>query len=129
MKRFARFLRLKAFSVNPDFDVIALPTVMIHKGGQLVHNLTKNLDHLPKRFGVNDVTELLESCGVVDPVSAGSTILRTSALKATCTSDKNRGISQFVGRKESFVENCAFRDYDSDDAELDELCADFHPVN
>ena len=85
MKRFARFLRLKAFSVNPDFDVIALPTVMIHKGGQLVHNLTKILDHLPKRFGVNDVTELLESCGVVDPVSAGSTILRTSALKATCT--------------------------------------------
>jgi len=66
---FAKFLRLHAFKANNNMDPVALPILMIHKGGELLHNLVRVSDDLPKEFTIEDVKELLEYCGVVDPSS------------------------------------------------------------
>jgi len=64
---YAKFLRLHAFKANSNLDPVALPILMIHKGGELLHNLVHCTDELPKDFTLNDVKDLLEYCGVLDP--------------------------------------------------------------
>ena len=66
---YAKFLRLHAFKANSNLDPVALPILMIHKGGELLHNLVRCSDDLPKDFTLEDVKDLLEYCGVLDPSS------------------------------------------------------------
>jgi len=50
-----KFLRLHRFKANPNFDEIALPVVMVYKGGELVENWVKVTDDLPPDFIIDDV--------------------------------------------------------------------------
>jgi len=66
---YAKFLRLHAFKANSNLDPVALPIIMIHRGGELIHNLVRVSDDLPKDFLLEDLKDLLENCGVLDPTS------------------------------------------------------------
>lgn len=60
-----RFLSLKAAKASDTLDPVALPSVLIHKGGHLIANLTPITNHLPDTFTPEDVEELLrETCGL-----------------------------------------------------------------
>ncbi|GMI24920.1 hypothetical protein TrRE_jg7189, partial [Triparma retinervis] len=65
-----QFVRLHCFKANPNFDPIALPVIMLYRGGELVENFVKATDALPNDFKVADLQWLLENAGVVDPESA-----------------------------------------------------------
>lgn len=59
-----RFLSLKAASASQTLDPVALPSILIHKAGQLIGNLTPITNHLPENFTPHHVQELLnESAG------------------------------------------------------------------
>ena len=98
--RSIRFLRLRATEAKSDMDLVGLPSLLVYRGGRLVHNWTPVTQHLPPRFTAEDLqTLLLDSCGWTTGAAAATAI--TSAG---------------IPRGDS---------YDSDDAELDEYCADF----
>ena len=81
-------------------DLVGLPSLLVYRGGRLVHNWTPVTQQLPPRFTAEDLqTLLLDSCGWTTGAAAATAI--TSAG---------------IPRGDS---------YDSDDAELDEYCADF----
>ncbi len=44
IKSYARFLRLRAFAVDPAFDTLALPVLMVYKNGQLIGNVVRVCD-------------------------------------------------------------------------------------
>ena len=93
--RSIRFLRLRATEAKSNMDLVGLPSILVYRGGRLVHNWTPVTQHLPPRFTAEDLqTLLLDSCG-----------LNTAAAASTG-----------IPRGDS---------YDSDDAELDDYCADF----
>ena len=93
-----RFLRLRATEAKSDMDLVGLPSILVYRGGRLLHNWTPVTQHLPQRFDAEDLqTLLLDSCG---PAMAAVTSAAFAGIQ--------RGDS-----------------YDSDDAELDEYCADF----
>ena len=46
--------------------MICLPAILIYRGGELIHNLVRFTDDLPKRFGVDDVREVLVKLGIDD---------------------------------------------------------------
>ena len=93
--RSIRFLRLRATEAKSDMDLVGLPSILVYRGGQLVQNWTPVTQHLPPRFIAEDLQTLLLD-------SCGWT---TTAAASTG-----------IPRGDS---------YDSDDAELDEYCADF----
>ena len=96
-----RFLRLRATEAKSDMDLVGLPSLLVYRGGRLVHNWTPVTQQLPPRFTAEDLqTLLLDSCGW------------TTGAAATAAAAASAGIP----RGDS---------YDSDDAELDEYCADF----
>lgn len=64
---FSCFLRLRAFSAKKSIDPICLPALIIYKAGEVKHNFTRVTEHLPEKFTVDDVQEMLESSGVVSP--------------------------------------------------------------
>jgi hypothetical protein len=41
IKTCAKFLRLRAFAVDPTFDTVALPALMVYKNGQLIGNFVR----------------------------------------------------------------------------------------
>lgn len=43
---FARFVYAKATELNPNFDFIALPTILVYRGGDLFATLTRVTDEL-----------------------------------------------------------------------------------
>ena len=92
-----RFLSLRASAAIENLDPIGLPSVLIHKAGKLVHNLTPFSNHVGEKFGLDDVKQLLEEC-CSDP-GAASSVPDTPQVSAP---------------------------YDSDDEELDEFCKDFN---
>ena len=98
--RSIRFLRLRATEAKSDMDLVGLPSILVYRGGRLVHNWTPVTQHLPPRFTAEDLqTLLLDSCGWTTG---------TTATTAITSAGIPRGDS-----------------YDPDDAELDEYCADF----
>lgn len=98
-----RFLRLRATEAKADMDLVGLPSILVYRGGRLVHNWTPVTQHLPPRFIAEDLqTLLLDSCGLTTGAAA------TATAAAAASAGIQRGDS-----------------YDSDDAELDEYCADF----
>lgn len=59
-----RFLSLRASKASDKLDPVALPSVLIHRGGQIIANLTPITNDLPETFSPEDVEELLnEVCG------------------------------------------------------------------
>jgi len=67
----AKFIEVRALDANPKLDTICLPAVLIYRGGELVHNLVRFTEELPKNgsgggYGVEDVREVLERLGVVE---------------------------------------------------------------
>ena len=94
-----RFLRLRATEAKSDMDLVGLPSILVYRGGRLLHNWTPVTEMLPPRFTAEDLqTLLLDSC--------------CDTASTTVTSTASTGIR----RGDS---------YDSDDAELDEFCANF----
>lgn len=61
---YATFIEVNALDANPNLDLICLPAILIYKGGELVSNMIKFTDGLPKAFTVSDVQEALEAVGV-----------------------------------------------------------------
>ena len=51
---------------NSNLDMICLPAILIYRGGELIHNLVRFTDDLPKRFSVDDVREVLGKLGIDD---------------------------------------------------------------
>eukprot|EP00568_Trieres_chinensis_P012997 CAMPEP_0183299498 /NCGR_PEP_ID=MMETSP0160_2-20130417/6221_1 /TAXON_ID=2839 ORGANISM="Odontella Sinensis, Strain Grunow 1884" /NCGR_SAMPLE_ID=MMETSP0160_2 /ASSEMBLY_ACC=CAM_ASM_000250 /LENGTH=327 /DNA_ID=CAMNT_0025461753 /DNA_START=18 /DNA_END=1001 /DNA_ORIENTATION=+ len=103
-----RFLRLRASVAGLSADPVGLPSVLIYRGGKLLHNLTPITESLPlPRFREKEVQELLESCGVGDNSGVCS------------RGDSGQHQTTLITSHEEA------RDYDSDDAELDEYCKDF----
>jgi hypothetical protein len=62
---YAKFIEVKALDANPNLDLICLPAILVYKGGNLVCNMIKVTDELPKAFTAEDVKEALEAAGVV----------------------------------------------------------------
>jgi hypothetical protein len=58
VKTFARFLCLRAFAVDPTFDSIALPALMVYQSGQLVGNFVRVCGEL-KPFTEDTVKDFL----------------------------------------------------------------------
>lgn len=61
----AKFIEVNALDANPNLDLICLPAILIYRGGELVQNMIKFTDGLPKAFTVEDVKEALEVAGVL----------------------------------------------------------------
>ena len=99
--RSIRFLRLRATEAKSDMDLVGLPSLLVYRGGRLVHNWTPVTQHLPPRFTAEDLQTLLfDSCGLATTTA--------SSAAASASTEIDRGDS-----------------YDSDDSELDEYCAGF----
>jgi hypothetical protein len=82
-----RFLRLRATAAQPDFDPVALPTLMVYRGGELLESLLRVTDEMGGEradFGVDDVEWLLREKGGVgeDGGAAGGGSIFTGAAKA-----------------------------------------------
>lgn len=59
-----KLIEVNALEANPNLDTIILPAILIYKGGELVHNLVRFTDELPRGFGVEEVREVLGLLGV-----------------------------------------------------------------
>ena len=104
-----RFVRLLATEAKPDFDPVALPSVLLYRGGEMVNNLTPVTEHLPDRFTAEDMKNLLEMCGAMGYNSRWNAPSNSAITRSTNLQNRLGG-AEF---------------YDSDDAELDHYCADF----
>ena len=72
---YSRFFEMKMSEIKPNFDRIGFPCVLIYRGGKEVANLTPITEHIPSRpadfrFTIEDVKNLLESFGAVNPNSS-----------------------------------------------------------
>ncbi|GMI29938.1 hypothetical protein TrCOL_g6438 [Triparma columacea] len=118
----AQVVRLHCFKANPNFDPIALPVIMLYRGGELVDNFVKVTDALPNDFKVDDLQWLLENAGVVNPESAEGQkdfVVHTGVEEDRETTGRNtNGVT--VNRKVEVEEEC-----DSDDEDLEELMQGF----
>lgn len=106
-----RFLSLKASSFSSQLDPVALPSVLVHKGGALVANLTPITNDLPEHFGPKDVKELLSEYTTV--------VVNVDERIAT-----RPVYPQSSGVVKTSTEKVFYNENDSDD-ELDEFCKDF----
>jgi hypothetical protein len=107
---FAKFLRLHAHKANANFDPIGLPVIMVHRGGELIHNFTRVTDDLPPDFKEDDVMWLLENAGVVDP--------ENEANHQEPTREADGGEDY---RRKNHVRSTVYSDSD-EDSELDAYC-------
>ncbi|EJK69054.1 hypothetical protein THAOC_09728 [Thalassiosira oceanica] len=78
----AKFIRVDALEANPNLDAICLPAVLVYKSGELKHNLVRFTDELPRDFTVEDVREVLEGIGVIDPDSTDGAISGDTRLQS-----------------------------------------------
>ena len=88
-----KVLRLHCFKANPNFDPIALPVIMVYKGGELVQNFVKVTDDLPKDFKMEDLQWLLENAGVVNPSSVEGSSTDGSAPQDRDASSSYTGVN------------------------------------
>ena len=63
----AEFIEVDALEANPNLDTICLPAILVYRRGELVHNLVRFADDLPREFGAGDVRAILEGLGVLGP--------------------------------------------------------------
>uniref|UniRef100_A0A6U3QXS5 Phosducin domain-containing protein n=1 Tax=Ditylum brightwellii TaxID=49249 RepID=A0A6U3QXS5_9STRA len=143
LKKYAKFVKLRALDAKPNMDCIVLPTIMIYRGGNLEHNLVrftqKELVVSRGEFRVEDVLETLESYGVVNPTSVESTAMVNSGMTTVVAPSTNMGYSLSTAAESSYAKTTTIMskyerdeesdDYDSDDADLDEFCKDFQSSN
>ena len=61
-----QFIQVNALEANANLDMICLPAVLIYSKGELIHNLVRFTDDLPKRFSVDDVREVFGKLGIDD---------------------------------------------------------------
>ena len=61
-----QFIQVYALEANANLDMICLPAVLIYRGGELIHNLVRFTDDLPKRFSVDDVRDIFVKLGIDD---------------------------------------------------------------
>mmetsp|Transcript_17301 Transcript_17301/g.34717 ORF Transcript_17301/g.34717 Transcript_17301/m.34717 type:complete len:325 (+) Transcript_17301:441-1415(+) len=128
--KWCKFLRLHCFKANPNFDPIALPVLMVYKGGELAHNYVKVTDELPKDFTVDDLQWLLENSGCVNPASSESgpipedQVVQTGADEYLASRQKRNnthGATLTRVRGEGPDEE----EHDSDDEDLDKFMSGF----
>jgi len=116
-----QFVRLHCFKANPNFDPIALPVIMIHRGGDLVNNFVKVTDDLPKEFKAEDLQWLLENAGVVNPESVegrGNFVVAEVENETEVTGKNTHGVTvTHVDRVDG--------GQDSDEDDLDTFLEDF----
>jgi len=114
LKSGTRFCRVRAFTLKDDFDVIGLPVVILYRNSKLIKNWTRVVDYFPmdkrQKFTISDVKSLIEP-----EIKNG--------LSLTNKTDYTKEI-----RCNTFSHVHSESDeYDSEDEELDALCADFTP--
>ena len=61
-----QFIQVNALEANANLDMICLPAILIYSKSELIHNLVRFTDDLPKRFSVDDVREVLGKLGIDD---------------------------------------------------------------
>jgi len=61
-----QFIQVNALEANSNLDTICLPAILIYSKGELIHNLVRFTDDLPKRFSVDDVRQVLGKLGIDD---------------------------------------------------------------
>jgi len=108
-----RILSLKASKFSQTLDSVALPSVLIHRSGKLIGNLTPITQDLPENFTDNDVQKLLEGYIIGTSSSSSSVVVSYTTKRETTTknlSDNNNN--------DHWSEN-------GSDLELDEFCKDF----
>ena len=64
-----KFIEVDALEANPNLDAICLPAILIYRHGELVHNLVRFDDDLPREFGAGDVRAIFEGLGVLGPTT------------------------------------------------------------
>ena len=113
-----RFCRIRAFTLKDDFDVIGLPALVLYRGSNLIRNWTRIVNYLPlenrKKFTSDDIRNLIEP-----EVENGLMMVKNIESQSFYKPAQRKSISGVGKNYDS--------DYDSEDAELDELCADFLP--
>ncbi|KAI3644600.1 hypothetical protein MP228_010764 [Amoeboaphelidium protococcarum] len=74
---FAKFLSIDALDADPDYDLIAIPSILVYQDGDLVVNMTRLIDYIPSyKSGEGFDAQDLESC-----------LLRANAIESTDTED------------------------------------------
>jgi hypothetical protein len=63
-----KFLRMLSGQTGDDYDHVALPTLMVYKGKELVACSTRVMDDIGENFSKGDVEWLLAEYGVIDAV-------------------------------------------------------------
>lgn len=113
-----RFLSLRASSASSKLDPVALPSVLIHKGGELLHNLTPFTATAGEKLSFDDVRavldELLVGCGGGGEKDGRGGVVGQKDALSSKTLQHTAGFSSNIDPT------------DSDD-ELDEFCEGFSP--
>mmetsp|Transcript_16236 Transcript_16236/g.33364 ORF Transcript_16236/g.33364 Transcript_16236/m.33364 type:complete len:367 (+) Transcript_16236:44-1144(+) len=119
--RWCQVARLHCFKANPNFDPVALPVIMVYRGGEMVENFVKVTDVLPKDFKVDDLQWLLENAGVVNPESAegGKDLVIQEVSDVSRTGVNTNGVTV------SHVDREPEDDRDEEDDELDAMLEGF----
>ncbi|GMH99374.1 hypothetical protein TrLO_g14578 [Triparma laevis f. longispina] len=123
-----KFLRLHCFKANPNFDPIALPVLMVYKGGELAHNFVKVTDDLPTDFTIDDVQWLLENCGIVNPTSVenkADQVVEENGAETYLKQQQGKRNTTGVTITHVRAGDDDEEDYDSDDADLEAMMNDF----
>ena len=61
-----KFLKLKAIEAREDYDIVALPTVMLYKGGQLIEAMVRITDEVGTDFDLDDIEWMLQARDVFE---------------------------------------------------------------
>ena len=60
MEHHVQFIEVDALDANSNLDTICLPAILIYKRGELIHNMVRFTDDLPRGYDVEDVRKVLE---------------------------------------------------------------------
>lgn len=60
MEHHVQFVEVNALDANLNLDTICLPAILIYKRGELIHNMVRFTDDLPRGYDVEDVRKVLE---------------------------------------------------------------------
>lgn len=115
-----RYAKVKSTILKKNFDEIGLPVLIVYRGGNLVKNWTRVTDYLPS-LKYEDVRDLLKPV-IQDGVQGVKEFLSRESDKAKKFDEgqNNKATESLSAAIDNDVE------YDSEDAELDELMSDFH---
>ena len=60
LEHHVQFIEVDALDANSNLDTICLPAILIYKRGELIHNMVRFTDDLPRGYDVEDVRKVLE---------------------------------------------------------------------